>query len=108
MSAKTWIEKLENGGSPSSIILKIPSVISSPQAESMKMLVNVDHPTIENLRLPRLPVQLSETPLEITKSPPLLGEDTLNILKESGVAEETIQELIKKSVIQIHSNHVKN
>lgn len=107
-SAKTWIEKLENGGIPSSIILKIPSVITSPQTESMKMLVNVDHPTIENLRLPRLPVQLSETPLEITKSPPLLGEDTLNILKESGVAEETIQELIKKGVIQIHSNHVKN
>ncbi|MGG0717163.1 CaiB/BaiF CoA-transferase family protein [Robertmurraya massiliosenegalensis] len=107
-SAKTWIEKLENGGIPSSIILKISSVITSPQTESTQMLIDVDHPNIENLRLPRLPVQLSETPLEITKSPPFLGEDTINILEERGVAEETIRELVEKGVIQVHSNHVKN
>lgn len=100
-SAAYWIKRLEAGGVPSSIIQNISSVITNPQTESVKMLTKVDHPKIPNLKLPRLPFQLSETPLEIKKSPPLLGEDTIAILKEKDVDEQTINQLIEKGVIQV-------
>lgn len=99
-SAKEWIVKLEDGGVPSSIIQKISSVIDSPQTQSTKMLTAVNHPKIDDLKVSRLPIQLSESPLEIKKSPPLLGEDTIDILKEKGLDEETINLLIAKGVVQ--------
>lgn len=98
--ASEWIVGLEEGGVPSSIIQRISSVIADPQTESNNMLTNVPHPKIDGLKIPRLPFQLSETPLEITKSPPLLGEDTIAILQEKGLDEATIKELIDKGVIQ--------
>lgn len=103
-SADYWIDKLEKGGIPSSIIQKISSVIKNSQTKSTKMLTSVKHPRIENLNLPRLPFQLSDTPLEIKKSPPLLGEDTIAILKEKNIDDKTIKQLIEKGVIQINDH----
>lgn len=100
-SSTIWIKELEEGGIPSSIIQKVSSVITNPQTESMKMLTPVNHPLIKNLNLPRLPFQLSDTSLEIEKSPPLLGEDTISILKERDIDDETINQLIEKGVIQV-------
>lgn len=99
--ASEWIEKLDDGGVPSSIIQKISSVITSPQAKSMEMLTKIDHPKIDGLKIPRLPFQLSKTSLEINKSAPLLGEDSVAILKEKGIEGETINQLIEKGVIQV-------
>lgn len=100
-SAREWLVKLEEGGVPSSIINKISSVITNPQTESTKMLTKVSHPKIDELKLPRLPFQLSETPLEIKKSSPLLGEDTISILEERGIDQETINQLVEKGIIQV-------
>ncbi|MFD1037454.1 CaiB/BaiF CoA transferase family protein [Virgibacillus byunsanensis] len=100
-SASVWIHELEEGGVPSSIIQKVSSVIKSAQTESTKMLTPVNHPKIKGLNLPRLPFQLSDSPLEIQKSPPLLGEDTISILREKDIDDETISELIEKGVIQV-------
>lgn len=101
--ARYWIDELDEGGIPSSIIEKISSVIKSPQTTSTNMLVDVKHPTIKELKLPRLPFQLSNTPLKITKSPPSLGEDTVQILEENGVDQAMIDRLIARGVIQVKS-----
>ncbi len=100
-TAKYWIEMLEDGGVPSSIIQKVSSVIDSPQTKSTEMLTKVNHPKIGQLSIPRLPVQLSETPIEVKKYAPLLGEDSITILKEKGVDQDAIQQLIEKGVIQV-------
>lgn len=99
-TAKSWIEKLEAGGIPSSVIQRISQVLDDPQLESTEMLVSVPHDNIKELKLPRLPVQLSDTPLEIKKSPPKLGEDTADILHELGLKEEEIRKLEERGVIQ--------
>ncbi|MFB4165724.1 CaiB/BaiF CoA transferase family protein [Alteribacillus sp. JSM 102045] len=99
-SAHEWIDMLEDGGVPSSVIEKVSSVITNPQTANTKMITGVNHPKISDLKLPRLPFQLSNTPLEIKKSPPLLGEDTVAILQERGVDQETIDQLINKGIIQ--------
>ncbi|KIL45142.1 CaiB/BaiF CoA transferase family protein [Jeotgalibacillus soli] len=96
-----WIEKIEAAEIPSSIIQNISSIINNPQTESTMMFKQIDHPLIAELKLTRLPVRLSESPLEISKSPPLLGEDTISILEEKGVSESVINQLIQKGVIQI-------
>lgn len=95
-----WIQKLTEGGVPSSVIKKTSDVIKDEQTKNVNMLQNIQHPEIGSLSLTRLPLTMSKSSLEIKKSPPLLGEDTISILKEKGLDEPTIQELLEKGIIQ--------
>jgi crotonobetainyl-CoA:carnitine CoA-transferase CaiB-like acyl-CoA transferase len=98
--ASHWIEKLTEGGVPCSIIKKTSDVVKDEQTMSVNMMQDIEHPEIGSLSLTRLPLTLSKSPIEIRKSPPLLGEDTLSILKEEGMDETTIQHLLEKGIIQ--------
>jgi crotonobetainyl-CoA:carnitine CoA-transferase CaiB-like acyl-CoA transferase len=98
--ASHWILSLTEGGVPCSLIKKIPDVIKDDQLKGLNMLQSIEHPKIGSLSLTRLPLMLSKSPLEIRKSPPLLGEDTISILKEHGLDDNTIQILLEKGVIQ--------
>lgn len=98
--AKYWINELDKGGIPCSIIQKVSQVINDPQIASTDMLVYVEHPTIPRLKITRIPVQLSETRLEITKHPPRLGEDTVEILTELGYDQQKIQDLFERGIVQ--------
>lgn len=102
LPAQEWITKLEKEGVPSSIVQNISAVISDPQTKSTEMLTEVQHPKINNLKIPRLPFQLSKSKIRIDKHPPLLGEHSIEILKEAGLDEETIQKLIQSGVVQIN------
>ncbi|WP_240613672.1 CaiB/BaiF CoA transferase family protein [Pueribacillus theae] len=95
-----WITKFEETGVPSSMIQPVSAIMTNEQTESINMLTEIQHRKINDLKIPRLPFQLSKTSLEIKKAPPLLGEDTEAILKERGVNQETIDELIEKGIIQ--------
>ena len=101
--ASYWIEKIEAVGVPCSVIQKISSMVDHPQVESTGMLEDVEHRLIGKMKLTRLPITLSESPAKITKSPPMLGEDTITILKESGLSDEAIEKLIAKGIVQIQS-----
>lgn len=98
--ADEWIKRIEAAGVPSSIIRNISEVVDHPQTTSNDMLKTVDHPLIDNLRLARIPVKLSGASTEIEKAPPLLGEDTYAILKESGLSQTTIDELVAKGIVE--------
>jgi crotonobetainyl-CoA:carnitine CoA-transferase CaiB-like acyl-CoA transferase len=53
-----------------------------------------EHPTEGKLRMPRFPVGFSESPASIRSLPPHLGENSVEILREFGVADETIQTML--------------
>ncbi|MFA8437862.1 CaiB/BaiF CoA transferase family protein [Pueribacillus sp. YX66] len=99
-SSAYWLEKFDKEGVPCSIIQNVSSVLQDKQLESLEMLASANHPKISDLKLPRLPIRLSNSTLEIKKSPPLLGEDTVQILKEHGINDEHIQILLNKGIIQ--------
>jgi crotonobetainyl-CoA:carnitine CoA-transferase CaiB-like acyl-CoA transferase len=61
-----WIKKLTEHGVPNSVIRKISDVIKDEQTKSLKMINSIAHPEIGSLSLPRLPLTLSKSPVEIT------------------------------------------
>ena len=79
MQAKTadkWVELLADAGVPSSKVKKISEVVQDQQAEAIQMWTDVPHSTITNFKLPRLPFELSTSPVTIQQSPPKIGENT--------------------------------
>lgn len=46
------------------------------------MLTTVDHPRAGTVRTPGVPLRLSETPTAIRRAAPLLGEHTVEVLRD--------------------------
>ena len=79
---ETWLDELQEVGLPCGPINAIPDVYSHPQTKTRDLKVEVEHPTIGKLVLPGFPYQLSTTPAEVQRPPPLLGEHTEEILTD--------------------------
>ncbi|MBA3416640.1 MAG: CoA transferase, partial [Chloroflexia bacterium] len=69
-------------------------VEADPQVRENEMIVEWEHPTAGTVRGVGIPVKFSETPGEITRHAPLLGEHAAEILREfAGFDEAEIREL---------------
>lgn len=77
-----WLAALVKAGLPCGRINSIPEVFSHPQANARGMTLEAQHPTAGTVRLTGFPYKLSETPAEIHRPPPLLGEHTEEVLTQ--------------------------
>ena len=75
-----WLENLARAGLPCGRINSIPEVFAHPQAQARGMTLESGHPSAGTVRLPGFPYKFSQTPAEILRPPPMLGEHTEDIL----------------------------
>lgn len=95
-----WIEHLDSYKLWSGPIYTYEDVANDPHVQARGMIVDVEHPTIGTLRLPSIPIRLSETPGTIRSHPPLLGEHTDEVLTDLlDVSTERISELRGRGAI---------
>lgn len=65
------------------------------------MLIEIEHPTIGKLKSVGYPVKYSRTPCTIRLPPPLLGQHTIEILKDLvDYSTDEINEFITEGIIQ--------
>lgn len=98
-TAEDWLQVLNGKGVPAGPIYTFDQLFSDPQVLHRDMLQEIPHPTAGAIKLPGIPVKLSETPGSIEHPPPLLGEDTKDILTSLGYTDSTIKTLKEKGVI---------
>lgn len=89
-----------NNGVPCGPILDTEQCVNHPHFIAREMVVEVDHPTIGNMRIQGVPVKFTETPGSVDTPAPLLGQHTDEVLKDIlGFSDEKISELREKNVI---------
>ncbi len=94
-----WQEILDRVGVPNGPINTVDKVLQDPQVIAREMIVEIEHPVAGKLKMPGVPVKLSETPGSIRRPAPLLGQHTEEILKEIlGFTNEKIDELMKENI----------
>ncbi|MGE7759002.1 CaiB/BaiF CoA transferase family protein [Peribacillus sp. NPDC097895] len=92
-------EKLDGVGVPCGPIHTIDQILNHPQVEAREMMIDIEHPNVKDLKVPGFPVKLSETPSNVRRHPPLLGEHTDEVLGELGYSLTQIDELKRGKVI---------
>ncbi|EWG10271.1 CaiB/BaiF CoA transferase family protein [Cytobacillus firmus] len=103
-TADEWVKLLTEAGVPSSKVKKISEVAGDEQVKAIKMWESVEHSSIEEFKLPRLPFELSISPAEIKQAPPKLGENSKEILKNLGYCEAKIEGLLNDKIVQTHED----
>lgn len=94
-----WKELLDNAGIPNGPINSIEEMFQNPQIKAREMLVEMEHPLIDNLKLTGSPLKLSKTPVSMRKHPPLYGEHTDSILENIGYLPDEIMNFKKNHII---------
>jgi crotonobetainyl-CoA:carnitine CoA-transferase CaiB-like acyl-CoA transferase len=94
-----WIAILEGAGIPAGPVYGFDQVYSDPQVIAREMAVEVDHPKAGKTSLIGIPVKLSETPGQIRRPAPTLGQHTDEILAELGMNPEAIRSLRNKRAV---------
>ncbi len=97
---REWIEILGRAGVPCGSVRDLNEVFADPQLRARGMLASIMHETIGPLTLTGVPVKLSDTPGDVRKAPPRLGEHTAAILRdEAGLDAPAIEHLRQQRII---------
>lgn len=93
-TTKEWLEILDRHNVWAGPVYTYADLVNDPHVIATAMITSVEHPTIGKMRLPNVPLDLSETPAEVRLPPPLLGEHTDPVLREIlGYSDARIEEL---------------
>lgn len=99
-TAAEWVQRFDQANVPAGPILTVKQVLDHPQIEARAMLAEVQHPTIGSVKLVGNPVKMSATPPRIELAPPLLGQQTEQVLRVVlKMKEDEIAALLQKHVI---------
>lgn len=94
-----WTEVLTRAGVPCGAVRDVAEALADPQLLAREMVQAVEHATAGTLRVLGVPIKLSETPGSVRSAPPVLGQHTVSILREIGLADGDIERLRSDGVI---------
>lgn len=94
-----WLDALEAIDVPAMPVLTTEQLFEEPHLRDTGFFVAHDHPTEGALRLPRLPVagDIAAVP---ARPAPRLGEHSVEVLREAGLAASAVNELLASGAIR--------
>jgi formyl-CoA transferase len=88
-----WTQRLTAAGIPCGPILTFDRVFTDPHLAQREFFVDAPHRTLGPVRQIGSPMRFSETPVRIERAGPLLGGDTVEVLRELGVDDDELARL---------------
>ncbi|MBC3958079.1 CaiB/BaiF CoA transferase family protein [Pseudomonas triticifolii] len=76
-----WVDALEAAGVPCGPVNDLAQVFADPQVLARGLAIELPHALGGRVAQVASPIRLSETPVEYTRAPPLLGEHTSQVLQ---------------------------
>ena len=83
---------------PCAPVLTDRELISDPNVREREMIIEMPHPEGFTYRSVATGIKFSETPVAVEALPPLLGADSVDVLKSLGYSDNEIKQLIDEGV----------
>jgi crotonobetainyl-CoA:carnitine CoA-transferase CaiB-like acyl-CoA transferase len=96
---KDLMEKLEQTGLPFAPISKPEDLFEDPHLNESGGLLDIDLPQGGQTKLPALPIQMKGNRFGVEHQVPKLGEHTREVLKELGLDDVTINQMVEALVV---------
>nr|XP_006124141.1 succinate--hydroxymethylglutarate CoA-transferase isoform X1 [Pelodiscus sinensis] len=98
-----WLELFEGSGVPYGPINSMQQVFSDPQVLHNGLIMEMDHPTVGKIAVPGPAVRYSEFSASKPKPPPLVGQHTVEVLKDAlGYEDSAIEEVLRTGAAVQH------
>lgn len=94
-----WTQLLDAAGVPVGPVHTVGEALTHPQTLARGMVVDLVHPQAGSTRAVGCPVHFSQTPTQVTRPAPMLGEHTRELLREFGYAEAQIDGFVAAGVV---------
>lgn len=94
-----WTERLNKEGLVWALLQNYLEVTQDPQARINNFFASFDHPSHGPVEMVACPVKLSDTPAQIRRPAPEMGQHTEEVLLENGYSWEDIASLKDGSII---------
>ena len=82
-SSKHWLDLMDANGIPGCPVLECDEMFADPQMKARDMIVAPVHPKAGAFAALGIPVKLSDTPGDVRRAAPVLGEHTGEVLSEN-------------------------
>ncbi len=93
-SAKDWLIIFRENGIWAGEVYGYKELVNDPQIAHNGTFVEYDHPTEGHVKTPGFPYKFSQTPAQVYRGAPRVGEDTTEILAGLGYGAEEIKDLL--------------
>jgi crotonobetainyl-CoA:carnitine CoA-transferase CaiB-like acyl-CoA transferase len=93
-----WMALLEEADIPYTPLRTVEGLIDDPHLAATGFFSHLEHPSEGTIKSMRTPTAWSDSKLDSPRPAPALGEHSLEILRELGLAEESIDDLFAKGI----------
>jgi crotonobetainyl-CoA:carnitine CoA-transferase CaiB-like acyl-CoA transferase len=98
--AAHWVEALTAAGVPSGLLQSYDQVFNDPHLQARNFFPDAPHSKLGPVKQIGSPMRFSETPAQMVRAGPLLGEHSAEILRELGYSLQQIDDLRESRVIR--------
>ena len=99
-TSEEWLQRLGRFNVPAAPVQDLNHALRhDPQVRHNQTIVEVQHPTAGVVETLALPVNFQRTPASYRRPPPILGEHSLEVLREFGFAAGEIDSLLAGEVV---------
>jgi crotonobetainyl-CoA:carnitine CoA-transferase CaiB-like acyl-CoA transferase len=94
-----WVKMCAELDIPATIIYSVDELFQHPQLKAVGLFKTMEHPTEGKLKYVKPPTKFAATPAQVRLPPPVLGQHSVDILREIGLSEREIDALRERGVV---------
>jgi len=94
-TTQEWLDVFGETSVPTNMVNTLEDLVDDPHLKAVGFWEVVDHPTEGKIRMTKFPVSFSETPTDVRRLPPRLGEHSIELLKEAGLSQAEIDAMLE-------------
>lgn len=98
-SRADWLCAFDAAGVPAGPVHTIGEALTHPQTLARGMVVDLNHPQAGKTKAIGCPIHFSQTPAQINRPAPMLGQHTRELLREFSFTDAEVDALVSQGVV---------